>query len=117
MYTITTSNITVMVTSMDTSIDFYTALGLTIKQRWGDHYAIVTAPGISIGLHPAKQTTKRSEDISIGFGVDKVEEVEHRLKELGVPFRNSEDKAGIYAHFKDPDGTPIYFMESKVGEW
>ena len=102
---------------MDKSIDFYTGLGLTLKQRWGEHYAIVTAPGISIGLHPAKQITKRTEDMSIGFGVDQVKDVEHRLKELGIGFRNSEDKSGIYAHLNDPDGTPIYFMESKVGEW
>lgn len=103
--------------NLDKSIGFYTGLGLTLKQRWDDHYAIVTAPGISIGLHPANKKTKRSQEISIGFGVDKVIEVEHRLKELGIPFSESEDKSGIFAHFTDPDGTPLYFMESKVGDW
>jgi len=117
MYTITTSNVTVMVKNMNEAINFYTGLGLTLKQRWEDYYAIVIAPGISIGLHPAKKINERTSDISIGFGVEKIKEVEERLKELGVQFQRSEDGIGIYAHFQDPDGTPIYFMESKIGEW
>jgi len=117
MYTITTANVTVMVKNMTQAIDFYLGLGLALKQRWEDNYAIVTAPGVSIGLHPAKQITQRSNDISIGFGVEQIKEVEARLKELGVQYQRSEDGVGIYAHFHDPDGTPIYFMESKIGEW
>jgi predicted enzyme related to lactoylglutathione lyase len=117
MYTITTANVTVMVRNMTQAINFYTGLGLQLKQRWEDYYAIVTAPGISIGLHPAKKTNERSTDISIGFGVEKIKEVEERLNELGIQFQRSEDGVGIYAHFQDPDGTHIYFMESKIGEW
>jgi len=117
MYTITTANVTVMVRNMPQAIEFYTSLGLTLKQRWEDYYAIVTAPGISIGLHPAKQIADRSNDISIGFGVADIKKVEARLKELGIPYQRSEDGVGMYAHFHDPDGTPIYFMESKIGEW
>lgn len=117
MYTITTSNVTVMVKNMTKAIDFYLGLGLTLKQRWEDYYAILVAPGISIGLHPAEKTNERTNDISIGFGVEKINEVESRLKELGVQYQTTDDKAGIYAHFHDPDGTPIYFMESKIGDW
>jgi catechol 2,3-dioxygenase-like lactoylglutathione lyase family enzyme len=117
MYTITTSNVTIMVKNMMKAIDFYLGLGLTLKQRWEDYYAILVAPGISIGLHPAEKTNERSNDISLGFGVEKINEVEKRLKELGVQYQRSDDQIGIYAHFHDPDGTPIYFMESKVGEW
>jgi catechol 2,3-dioxygenase-like lactoylglutathione lyase family enzyme len=56
MYTIKTANVTVMVKNMDKSIDFYTSLGLELKQRWNNHYAQVAAPGVIIGLHPAKET-------------------------------------------------------------
>jgi hypothetical protein len=43
-------------------------------------------------------------------------EVEARLKELDVSYENAEDQAGKYAHFRDPDGTLLYFMESTI-QW
>src|SRR5438034_8167380 len=52
------------------SIDFYKDIGLQLKQRWDNHYAQVEAPGVVIGLHPAKEETNTSTAISIGFGVD-----------------------------------------------
>jgi len=38
---------------MDAAIRFYEQIGLTLKQRWENHYAMVTTEGITIGLHPA----------------------------------------------------------------
>jgi catechol 2,3-dioxygenase-like lactoylglutathione lyase family enzyme len=116
MYNIKTSNITIMVQDMDKSIDFYENIGLELKQRWNNHYAQVAAPGVVIGLHPANEPAKTTNSISIGFGVDSLDEVKKRLLELGVAYENAEDKAGKYAHFKDPDGTLLYFMESTI-EW
>jgi len=118
MYTITTSNVTIMVKDMDKSIDFYVkGLGLTLKQRWDNHYAQVEAPGVVIGLHPAKESGIKSSAFSIGFGIDNLADAEKRLSEMGVVFDKSEDKAGIFANFSDPDGIQLYFMQSKIGNW
>lgn len=118
MYTINTSNVTIMVQDMNRSVDFYTrGLGLSLKQRWGDHYAIVTAPGVSIGLHPAKEKNTGSMQVSIGFGIDDLKEAEKRLEELGVKYERSGEKAGEFANFQDPDGIWLYFMQSKIGDW
>ncbi len=115
MYNIQTSNVTVMVNDIDKSIDFYTrGLGLQLKQRWENHYAQVSAPGVVIGLHPSGKTNNFNKGISIGFGIDSLAEAEKRLKELDVSFENSEDKSGKFASFKDPDGTLLYFMESSM---
>src|SRR5690349_2123449 len=116
MYTIKTSNVTIMVEDMDRSVDFYKNIGLELKQRWNNHYAQVAAPGVVIGLHPAKEAANTSTAISIGFGVDSLDEVKNRLQELGVAYETAEAKEGKYAHFKDPDGTLLYFMESTI-EW
>ncbi len=47
------ANVTIMVKDMDSSVSFYQSIGLTLKQRWSNYYAQLTAPGITIGLHPA----------------------------------------------------------------
>ena len=117
MYTITTSNVTVMVTNMDRAIEFYKAIGLQLKQRWNNHYAQVSAPGVVIGLHPSKTSGNANTSVSIGFGVENLDEVKKKLNELNVKFDLAGDKAGDILNFRDPDGTPIYFMQSKIGEW
>ena len=118
MFSITTSNVTVMVTDMDRSVEFYTkGLGLELKHRWDNHYAQVAAPGVVIGLHPAKEVHIGSTNVSIGFGIVNLEEVKIRLDELGVKYKISDDKAGDFVSFTDPDGTSLYFMQSKVGDW
>jgi len=115
MYSITTSNVTIMI--MDRAIEFYKAIGLELKQRWDNHYAQVVAPGVVIGSHPSNKTGNGNANISIGFGVEKLEEVKKRLNELHVPFDLSDDKAGDILSFNDPDGTPLYLMQSKIGSW
>ncbi len=116
MYSITTSNITIMVTNMNNAIDFYKAIGLQLKKRWEDHYAQMTAPGVVIGLHPASKISNTSSNISIGFGVDTLDEVKTKLNELEIKYTTN-DKAGELISFTDPYGTPLYFMQSKNGEW
>ena len=49
------SNITINVKDIDKSISFYQSIGLKIKNRWGNHYAQLSAPGVVIGLHPTKR--------------------------------------------------------------
>jgi len=53
------SNVTIMVKDMDASISFYESIGLVIKQRWANHYAQLTAPGITIGLHPLADSVEQ----------------------------------------------------------
>ncbi len=111
MYSINSTNVTIMVTNMNLAIDFYTSIGLTLKNRWGDYYAMVEAPGITIGLHPAA-TTEHSKAVSIGFGVEDLEPVKAKLEELNISFRVQEDgKAGDLLHFADPNGFPLYFIK------
>jgi catechol-2,3-dioxygenase len=43
--TIKQANITVNVKEMETAISFYQSIGLTVKNRWGNYYAQLTAPG------------------------------------------------------------------------
>ena len=117
MYTITTSNVTVMVTDMDRAIDFYKSIGLQLKQRWNNHYAQVSAPGVVIGLHPAEKPGNANTSVSIGFGVENLDEVKTKLNELNVKFDLGGDKAGDILSFRDPDGTPLYFMQLRIGEW
>ena len=52
---ITESNVTINVKDMEKSISFYLSLGLTVKNRWGNHYAQLAVPGVVIGLHPTSE--------------------------------------------------------------
>ncbi len=115
---ITTSNVTVMVRDLDRAIDFYTkTLGLSLVNRWGNHYAQVSAPGVTIGLHPNVEEFTGRNGISIGFGVEDIESAKRLLDEKGVKYDHNEGKSGSLVSFADPDGTPLYFMQSKVGRW
>ena len=70
MIKINESNITIMVKDMDRAIDFYTSIGLSLKKRWDNHYAMVTAEGVTIGLHPGGKDDSNDSHLSIGFMID-----------------------------------------------
>jgi catechol 2,3-dioxygenase-like lactoylglutathione lyase family enzyme len=110
---ITGSNVTVMITDMDRAIKFYESIGLSVKQRWDDFYAILEAPGVTIGLHPGKQPGSANPDMSIGFMIDKAAEGRDLLNKLKVPFREGGDDgdSGVIMSFQDPDGNWLYFNE------
>ena len=111
MSVITGTNVTIMVKSMDASIDFYQKIGLTVQNRWGDHYAMLTASGITIGLHPSQETNLGSGSLSIGFMIDSLENAKAMLEKNQIEYCAVEDgKAGSLVHFKDPDGTALYFI-------
>ena len=111
--TITESNVTIMVSDMDKAVSFYQMLGLTIKNRWENHYAQLVTKDIIIGLHPAHGEVKPSSQVSIGFMIDNIAEAETLLTSHNVPFERYDDKSGIYINFKDPDGTALYFTQPK----
>ena len=98
---------------MDTLIAFYLSLGFTVKERWDDFYAIIVGPGITIGLHPSKEKSTGSGNISIGFAMDNVEETKKELNFINVKYTERIEEGGDFLHFQDPDKTELYFIKSK----
>ncbi len=109
------SNITINVKDMENSISFYESLGLTIKNRWGNYYAQLTAPGVIIGLHPTSEPnlTGNSGNVSIGFTVDDLEESKSLLQKMSIKTTDRQEEGGQFVHFADPDGTSLYFIKPK----
>ena len=114
MITINSTNVTIMVNDMDKGISFYESIGLSLKQRWDNHYAMLTAPGLTIGLHPTEDKNPNSGTLSIGFMIDSIEEAKALLDKNNISHNEEDDgKSGIYLHFKDPYGTILYFVKPK----
>jgi len=113
MIKITETNVTIMVQDMNKSISFYENLGFEIKNRWGDHYAMLTTTGLTLGIHPAKEPSTGSGNVSIGLMVDDANEAKVLLEKNNIRFEHHDDKSGIYLNFKDPDGTVVYYTQPK----
>ena len=113
--TIKQANVTVNVKDMDQSISFYQSIGLTVKNRWSNYYAQLTAPGIDIGLHPTGNANLagNSGNVSIGFTTDNLEETKTSLQQLSIPVTERNEEGGQFLHFNDPDGTALYFIKPK----
>ena len=112
--TIKDSNVTIMVKDMDKSVDFYEGIGFKIKNRWGNHYAQLAAPGVTLGLHPVeKSTVKGSGNTSIGFTTDNLEEAKSMLSKQSIKAESRNEEGGQFLHFTDPDGTQLYFIKPK----
>lgn len=109
------SNITINVKHLDKSISFYQSLGFTIKNRWENYYAQLTAPGIVIGLHPTEELIESTSEghISIGFTTDNFEKAKTHLDKLSIKVQTREEEGGRFLHFSDPDGTALYFVMPK----
>jgi len=113
MLKINESNVTIMVKDLDKSIKFYESIGLTLKNRWENHYAMVETTGITIGLHPTSEKELSSGSVSIGFMVDSLAEASAMLETNHINCKPADGKSGKYIHFDDPDGTKLYFVEPK----
>ncbi|MFY9719054.1 MAG: VOC family protein [Candidatus Cybelea sp.] len=117
---ITGGNATVLVSSMDRAVDFYTnALGLKLGVRYDDFWATIDAgKGLTIGLHPASPqypAPGTKGGMMLGFEIDEpIDTVVGRLTEKGVKFKGPviNDDAGKFAHFEDPDGNEMYLWET-----
>ncbi len=112
------ANVTLMVSDVNRSVKFYTeALGLKLTRQYGPEWAEVEAPGLTIGLHPAREPAKTppSENLSIGFAVENLESAMTDLKKRGVAFtpQIKEDSPVRLAFFTDPDKNPLYLSEEK----
>ena len=112
MIAIQSCNVTVMVNSLDASIKFYTeTLGFSLKNRYGEHWADIEGPGISIGLHPNNKEIKVGDNLQIGLKVPDVMKAISELEKKGVAFNiNNADKVKLAA-FKDPDGNTLYLVQ------
>ena len=114
-------NVTVMVSDVERAIRFYTeTLGLPLKARYGDEWAEVSAPGVTIGLHPRRgKAPKPGGGLSIGFQVNDLNSAMAELKRKGVRFapRVSEEGPFRIAFFDDPDANPLYVVESNEAEY
>jgi catechol 2,3-dioxygenase-like lactoylglutathione lyase family enzyme len=112
-------NVTVMVADMERSIEFYTrALGLPLGFRAGNEWAQIEAPGLTIGLHPARElpsTVDASghQSMSLGFGVQDLAATITQLRQRGVALPDPPTSVGRdrIINFADPDGTPLYLIE------
>jgi catechol 2,3-dioxygenase-like lactoylglutathione lyase family enzyme len=111
MISIKETNVTLMVKDMDSAIKFYESIGLTLKNRWEDHYAMMETAGLTIGLHPTSEKKTGSLTVSIGFMIEKLPEAQELLENNKIAFSSASGKSGKYLHFHDPDGTVLYFVE------
>ena len=107
------TNVTINVRNLEDSISFYQSIGFELKQRWSNHYAQLSAPGIEIGLHPTHESNLKgnSGNVSIGFTTLNFEETRTLLTELNIVINERKEEGGSFLHFKDPDGTSLYFIE------
>jgi catechol 2,3-dioxygenase-like lactoylglutathione lyase family enzyme len=117
MTKITGTNVTIMAADMDAAIAFYLQLGFTLKQRWDNHYAMLTTEGLTIGIHPSGSENHSSGTLSIGLMVDNIDEARDILTSANIAFHDEDGKSGHYLHFKDHDNTQVYFVKPKYLEW
>src|ERR1700675_4278680 len=102
------SQVTLMVPNMDEAVRFYTeTLGLRLKTRYGDEFAVVEAPGLTIGLHPLPTPeSPQAHSMSIGLGVASLETTMPQLAARGLRFIGPirEDPPIRIAYFTGPGG-------------
>ena len=107
--------VNVMVTDMDRAADFYSnTLELDCLNRYGNHYAEISANGFLIGLHPSSGKVITGNSVSIGFGVTEFDDAVHSLKDKNVDIKIETEGYIRLAHFTDPDQNPLYLAENKV---
>ena len=113
MLTPKNANVTIMVSDLDRAITFYTdVLGMELKGRYGNHWADIKGPGISIGLHPTEKQISRGENLQIALGVSNFKEAILLLKSSGVADKDNSKEKVKMATFHDPDGNTLYVVQS-----
>ena len=116
---------TLYVKNLDDAIAFYTDLaGLQLQRRFP------AGPGIEIAFmgngtdnetlvellaDSSKTTVQFGEFISIGFAVDSVDAMLHKISSAGIPVHGGpvETPAMKYFTVKDPNGLNVQFFQQK----
>jgi catechol 2,3-dioxygenase-like lactoylglutathione lyase family enzyme len=109
--TITNSHVTVNVKDLDKSVAFYESIGLSVTGKWGNFYAQVTAPGITIGLHPSQHLPGNSGNTSIGFFIGNLDDAKSLTEKLAISTTYRKEEGGEFLLFNDLDGTALYFYK------
>jgi catechol 2,3-dioxygenase-like lactoylglutathione lyase family enzyme len=115
----------VFVADVGRAVEFYTeTLGLKLLYRAGDHFAMVDAGDLKLGLHPPARNagapgTRGS--IQVGLTVAcPIEQAVDTLKQRGVRFSSAQGSEIVddgqvrLAFFTDPDGNDLYLCEVKT---
>ena len=108
------SQVTLMVANIDEAVRFYAGtLGLRLKARYGNEFAVVEAPGLTIGLHTRSAAASEKTSVSIGLGVESLEAVMEQLSARGVRFPAAivDDPPVRIAHFTGPGDMALYLVE------
>ena|ERR1700752_4089416 len=109
------ANVTLMISDMDKAIGFYNeVLGLKLKSRYGNNWAELEGPGITIALHPKNKGVKTGNNMQIGLSVGDIQSVVKELESKGVQFELNQDTKVKLASFTDPDGNILYLAQA---EW
>ena len=115
-------NATIFVSDLGRAVRFYTeSLGLKLQYRAGDHFAMIDAGGLNLGLHPPAKNAAApgtSGGIQVGLTVERpIADVVKDLTTRGVTFATIDGETIIddgnvkLAFFGDPDGNDLYLCE------
>jgi catechol 2,3-dioxygenase-like lactoylglutathione lyase family enzyme len=112
------ANVTLFVVDFDQSVRFYVeVLGLTLRTRHRSSWAEVEAPGLTIGIHPARAGSPagiQAEGFAIGLHVENLDAAVASLAARGVELTGRREDAGArFGDLRDPDGMPLYLVELK----
>lgn len=106
------ANVTVMVSDLDVAISFYTQiLDFELQQRFGNHWADLSAPGLNIGLHPTSKKIVTAHNMQLGLHVADLNAAMKKLQDDGVACRFNENSQEKLAFFTDPDGNSLYLVQ------
>lgn len=112
MLIIQAANITLMVSDLDQAVAFYTqVLGFELKNRFGQHWADIQAPGMMIGLHPTSEAVEPGKSLQIGLRLTDLAAARQELETKNIKTTAGNDTSVKLAYFTDPDGNQLYLVE------
>jgi catechol 2,3-dioxygenase-like lactoylglutathione lyase family enzyme len=108
----------VYVSDMDRAIDFYSrTLGLTLTNRFENHFATVEVGSLVLAIHPRTARTPipgTKGSVTLGLVVDEpIDTVLARLAQRGVRIAGRSETAQ-FVDIEDPDGNVITLWEAKA---
>jgi catechol 2,3-dioxygenase-like lactoylglutathione lyase family enzyme len=112
------ARLTVRVSNMDRSIAFYAGkLGMKLGARFGERFAELEAPGITLLLHEKfEQQPDRTPSgvLSLSLQVADIDAARRDFEARGVVFEGEtvETDSLKIAFTSDPDGVPVFLVES-----